>query len=153
MNKKRLAAMLVGVGLVAAACSSAADTTASATTAATPATSPASVTVEDQMSDGTAIVIASVDLPSAGFVAVHADNGGSPGPVIGRSDLLPAGTSDDVTVTLDEGLAESGVVWPMVHIDMDGDGEYTFQPPDNAVDVPGMTGDGTVAVVSVQINL
>ncbi len=31
-------------------------------------------------------------------------------------------------------LAESGLVWPMVHIDMDGDGEYTFQPPDN--DVP-----------------
>jgi len=155
MNKKRLAAMLVGIGLVAAACSTGADTASTTTVApaATPATSPASVAVDDQTSDGTTIVVASVDLPSAGFVAVHADNDGSPGPVIGRSDLLPAGTTDDVTITLDTALEGTSTVFPMVHIDMDGDGEYTFQPPDNVVDVPGMTVDGKVAVASARINL
>jgi len=155
MNKKRIAAMFVGVGLVAAACSSGTDTQATTTSEAmeTPATSPAAVTIEDQTSDGTSIVVGSVELPSAGFVVVHADNGGSPGALIGRSELLPAGTSDDVTVTLDTALEDTSIVWPMVHIDMDGDGEYTFAPPDNAVDVPGITGDGNVAVSSVQINL
>ena len=58
-----------------------------------------------------------------------------------------------MTVTLDEALTASGVVWPMVHIDMDGDGEYTFMPPGNANDVPGITDDGNVAVIPVQINL
>jgi hypothetical protein len=41
----------------------------------------------------------------------------------------------------------------MVHIDMDGDGEYTFVPLDNAIDVPGITEEGNVAVIPVQINL
>jgi len=156
MNKKRIAALLVGVGLVAAACSSSSDTAASTTTTAgseTPATSPASVTVEDQMSDGMTIVVKSVELPSAGFVAVHADNGGSPGAVIGHSDLLPSGTSDDVSVTLDEALEGTSIVWPMAHIDMDGDGEYTFMPPDNAIDVPAINADGNVAVAPAAVTL
>jgi hypothetical protein len=156
MNKKRIAALLVGVGLVAAACSSSSDTAASVTTttgAETPATSPTSIAVDDQTSDGMTIVVKTVNLPSSGFVAVHADADGSPGPVIGHSDILPAGENTDVTVTLDQTLTASGVVWPMVHIDMDGDGEYTFVPPDNAVDVPGITEDGNVAVIHVQVNL
>jgi hypothetical protein len=154
MNKKRIAALLMGVGLIAAACSSSSDSAASTTTtgvAETPATAPAAVTVEDQMSDGMTIVVKSVELPSAGFIAVHADNGGSPGAVIGHSDLLPAGTSDDVAVTLDTPLEGTSIVWPMVHIDMDGDGQYTFMPPDNAIDLPALFDNGDVAVVAVNL--
>ena len=155
MNKKRIAALLIGVGLVAAACSSNSDTASSSTTAGAeaPATSPASVTVGDQMSDGTTIVVKSVELPSAGFIAVHADNGGSPGAVIGHSDLLAAGTSDGVTVTLDTPLEGTSIVWPMAHIDMDGDGQYTFMPPDNAIDVPAINADGNVAVAPSAVTL
>lgn len=54
---------------------------------------------------------------------------GSPGPVIGHFELLQAGES------------------------IDGDGIYTFVPPDKAIDVPGITEDGNVAVIPVQINL
>jgi hypothetical protein len=147
----------MAIGLVAAACSSATtdETTTTAQDEGTEAvaTSPASLTAEDQTSDGTVIVIKSVELPAAGFIAVHADNGGSPGAVIGNSDLLPAGTSQDVSVLLDAPLEDTSVVWPMAHIDMDGDGEYTFEPPDNAIDVPGATADGNVAVTSVNIDV
>ena len=155
--KKRLAVLLIGLGLVAAACSSAAteETTTSTPDAgsAAPATAPALVGVEDQMSDGTTIIVASVELPSDGFIAVHADNAGSPGAVIGNSDLLPAGTSNDVSITLDTPLDGTSIVWPMAHIDIDGDGVYTFVPPDNAVDVPGVTADGNVAVASAAVTL
>ena len=152
--KQRIGLLLGIVALVAAACSS--GTTVETTTTAAgsvPATGPASVTVEDQMSDGTAIVIVSVELPSAGFIAVHADNGGSPGAVIGHSDLLPSGTSTNVTVTLDQPLEGTSIVWPMAHIDIDGDGVYTFNPPDNATDVPAVTADGNVAVAPALVTL
>ncbi|MCL1600015.1 MAG: hypothetical protein M3112_00590 [Actinomycetia bacterium] len=153
--KKRLAILLVAIGLIAAACSSSTQdtTTTSAGDAGAPATSPASVSVEDQMSDGTTIVVASVELPSAGFIAVHADNGGSPGAVIGHSDLLPAGTSEDVTVVLDTPIEGTSIVWPMAHIDIDGDGVYTFAPPDDAVDVPAINADGNVAVAPAAVML
>jgi hypothetical protein len=153
--KKRSALLLVGVSLVAAGCTNGAsdETTTTLDDGGVPATAPASVTVEDQMSDGTTIVVKSVELPSAGFIAVHADNGGSPGAVIGHSALLPAGTSNDVEVTLDAALEGTSVVWPMAHIDMDGDGGYTFMPPDNAIDVPATNADGNVAVAPAVVTL
>ncbi len=114
---------------------------------------PAAIVADDQESDGTSMVVASVSLPASGFVAVHGDGGGSPGAVIGHSDLLPAGESADVTVTFDEPLAASGVVFPMVHIDVDGDGVYEFEPPDETTDGPGVTADGAVAVVPATITV
>lgn len=116
------------------------------------ATAPASLTLADQDGDGTRVVIGAVELPSAGFVAVHGDGGGSPGPVIGVSDLLPAGTSNEVTVTFDEPLTESGTVFPMAHIDTDGNGVYEFGVVDGA-DGPGVTAEGDVAVGPVVITI
>ncbi len=149
---RNMALAVVAIALVAAACSTTEETTTT-TTLEAPPTGPSSVTFEDQASDGTSVVVTSVTLPAAGFVAVHADNNGSPGAVIGNSDLLPAGESTDVTVMLDEALAESAMVWPMIHIDMDRDGEYTFVPPDNAPDVPGTTADGMIAVLPVEVTI
>jgi S-layer glycoprotein len=119
----------------------------------TPQRAPSALEASDQDSDGTSIVIASVSLPAAGFVAIHSDADGAPGPVIGVSDILPAGESTDVVVNLMEALSGSATVWPMVHIDLDGDGVYTFQPPDNAIDLPGLTADGNVAVTSILIGM
>ena len=106
-----------------------------------------------QTSDGTSIVVDSVSLPAAGFIAVHANADGSPGAVIGHSDLLPAGTSTDVVVTLDQALTATDMVFPMAHLDVDDDGEYTFAPPDNAVDTPATTEDGSVAVVGAEVTV
>jgi hypothetical protein len=41
----------------------------------------------------------------------------------------------------------------MVHIDIDRDGEYTFVPPDNAIDLPGLSEDGMVAVLPVEVTI
>ena len=142
-----------------------ADTTDAATTVAAtgPATTggdsaepdsqPSSITVDAQESDGTTIVVASIDLPAPGFIAVHSDGGGSPGPVIGHSDLLPAGTSTDVSVTLDQPFDADATVYPMVHIDMNNNGVYEFAPPDVTTDGPGLTAEGDVAVTGAQITV
>lgn len=128
-----------------------AETTAPEATG--PATSPAEVSFEEQESDGTEIVIASVTLPSPGFIAVHGNDGGAPGPVIGHSDLLPAGTSTDVTVTLDTPLESTDLLFPMAHIDMNENGEYEFMPPDEVTDGPASTAAGAVAVVRAEVTV
>lgn len=152
--------LVAAVALVAAACGDDADDDAgggdggTTTTAAGAddeaggdvAMGPATLEVEDQSGSGATVVVASVTLPSDGFIAVHADADGSPGPVIGHSELLTAGTSTDVEVVLDEPLAEDAAVWPMAHIDTNGNGTYDFDPPDVTDDGPATFEDGSVAV-------
>ena len=116
--------------------------------------SPTEVVGEDQTSDGTTITAASITLPAPGFLTVHADDNGAPGPIIGHNPtLLPQGQSTDVTVDLYEPLTETATVWLMPHIDMDGDGQYTFNPPDELIDGPGIKADGDVAVTPITINI
>lgn len=163
---RRLVLMVAVLALVVAACGgtetterttseSVATTSSSAPdiSAAGPATSPAEVAFEAQESDGSSIVVASVTLPSPGFIAVHANADGSPGPIIGHSELLPEGTSTDVHVELDTPLESTDLLFPMAHIDMDENGEYEFAPPDNAVDIPATTADGAVAVVGAEVTV
>jgi len=159
MNRthRRLLVLVAATSLVAAACGgddddSSGDTTLAASSEEV-ATTPSSISADEQSSDGSTIVVASINLPSAGFIAVHADADGAPGPVIGNSELLPAGESTDVIVTLDTPLAASGTVFPMVHIDIDGDGVYDFAPPDETTDSPGTTAGGDVALVAVLVNV
>lgn len=116
---------------------------------AEPVTGPATIEAGDQSGDGTSVTVASVSLPTAGFVVIHADGGGSPGPILGWSDLLPAGDSSDVVVTLQEPIADSATVFPMAHVDANGNGEYEFMPPDVVIDVPATTADGGVAVLPI----
>jgi hypothetical protein len=158
-----LVAVIAVLAMVVAACDE--DSEETTTTAAEaepttvpaeaegPPTGPSSLTADAQESDGTTIVVASVTLPAPGFIAVHGDAEGSPGPVVGHSDLLPAGESTDVTVTLDEPLTESGTLWPMVHIDLNDNGEYEFFPPDETIDVPGVDDAGDVAVIPVEMTV
>lgn len=163
MSKRYLIAVMAVLAVVIAACdgeseettttAAEAEATTSAAGAEGPPTSPSSLTADPQESDGTTIVIASVSLPAPGFVAVHGDAEGSPGPVVGHSDLLPAGESTDVTVTLDEPLTESGTLWPMVHIDINDNGEYEFFPPDQTIDGPGVDDSGDVAVIPVEMTV
>ena len=162
---RRIPLALVAVALVAAACTSAAgnetttaqaeSTTAPApdTTDARPATAPASVVFEAQESDGSSIVVASVTLPAPGFIAVHSNSDGAPGPIIGHSDLLPEGTTTDVSVALDTPLEAAEILFPMAHIDINGNGVYEFAPPDNTIDGPAMTADGEVAVVGSEVTV
>lgn len=117
---------------------------------AAPPMGPAELTAEDQTGDGTEVTVASVTLPAAGFLVVHADADGAPGPVIGHTELLEEGESTDVVVPLDEPLTASATVWPMAHIDTDTNGEYDFDPPESTVDGPATDAAGDVVVVPVE---
>jgi hypothetical protein len=158
---KRLGLLMAVLVLVIAACADDAAEETTTTGAATdttgaaegPAVAPAEVVFDAQTSDGSSIVVASVTLPSPGFIAVHGNAEGSPGPVVGHSDLLPEGTSTDVTVTLDEPLTATDMLFPMAHIDFDEDGEYDFMPPDVTDDIPAQTEGGEVAVVGAEVTV
>jgi hypothetical protein len=157
---RRLLTLLAALALLGAACGDSDDDgdDTPATTAAAEAgdgveMAPASITADAQESDGTTVVVASITLPSPGFIAVHGDGDGGPGPVIGHSDLLPAGESTDVEVTLDEPLSGDATIWPMAHIDVDGDGVYEFLPPEETTDGPALTEEGDVAVVPAEVTV
>jgi plastocyanin len=91
------------------------------------------MTVSDQSGDGTRVTVASVTITGAdGFVVVHSDADGSPGPVIGHV-AIDEGTSTNVRVTLDTPLAADATVWPMLHVDAGTAGTYEFPGADGPV--------------------
>lgn len=93
-----------------------------------------SLTLEDQPR-GDGVMIKSLTLDKPGFVVVHKDGGGKPGPVIGNSKVIPAGTFNNVKVPFDS--AQAGArVFPMLHYD-NGNGIYEFPGPDGPVKVDG----------------
>lgn len=93
------------------------------------------VHAKDQfVSEGTvniAAVIAQVD----GWIVIHSDNEGRPGPVLGQAQVA-AGTNVDVAVTLEADA--TSVLWPMLHVDTGTVGTYEFGTVEGA--------DGPVAV-------
>ncbi len=121
--------------------------------ASDPVTGPSSIAASDQSGDGTTVTVDAVELPTDGFVVIHAEADGAPGPILGWSDLLPAGESTDVVVMLNEAIVESATVFPMAHVDANRNGEYEFMPPDVTIDVPALTADGDVAVLSISYDV
>jgi len=93
-----------------------------------------SLTLEDQPR-GEGVIIKSMTLDKPGFVVIHKDGGGKPGPVIGHSALISAGTHENVKVMFDSAQAGERV-FPMLHYD-DGDGQYKFPGPDGPVKADG----------------
>lgn len=105
--------------------------------------------VHDQLvTDGT-VTAASVTSAADGFLVIHSDNGGSPGPVLGYA-AVPAGTTTDVVVELaaDADLS-SGRVWPMLHVDTGEAGTYEFGIVEGA-DGPVRV-DGVVATFPISV--
>lgn len=154
---RRLTAILAALILVVAACGDDDDATATPDgaddTVETPPMGPSDLSAEDQTSDGTEVTVGAVTLPADGFVVIHADADGSAGPVIGHSDLLAAGASTDVVVTLDEPLAATATVWPMAHIDTNVNGAYDFAPPEVTDDGPATFEDGEVAMLPIEVTV
>lgn len=100
-----------------------------------------SLTLSDQSGDGNSVVVDEATISgSDGWIVIHADDGGAPGPVIGHV-ALPEGTSSDVEVELHEALSADATVWPMLHIDAGEAGVYEFPGADGPV-----TADGDVVV-------
>ena len=103
--------------------------------AADPAAASGSIQVEDQTSDGTSLKVDSVDLQGIdqGFIGVHMDLEGKPGPVVGVAPIKK-GSTEDVVVRLDQPAA-SGAYWPMLHVDDSTIGTYEF-PKVAGADLP-----------------
>jgi len=119
----------------------------------------ASVTVDDQTSDGTTVVIDSVDLSEPGFVALHDStllDGAVLDSVVGHSDYLDAGYHENVTVTLDSRQVDTQSLIAMPHMDSDGDTNYTFVESEGGADGPFTAGGGAVidsAAVTIEASL
>ncbi len=122
--------------------SSSADTSSPAASGSASAAT-GSLSAKDQSGDGTTLTVASVDLKGAdhGWISVHADLDGKPGPVVGNAKI-PGGASSDVKVTLDKKTA-TGAFWPMLHVDDQTVGTYEF-PKTAGADLPVKDGTNIV---------
>lgn len=129
------ALMLVACGSDKKTASTPAPVTTAAGASATAAPGAAitgSLDAADQTSDGTSITVKSVNITgSTGFIAIHADASGGPGPVVGHV-AIPEGDSTDVVVPLDA-KSPTGAYWPMLHVDAGTVGTYEFPGPDGPV--------------------
>jgi hypothetical protein len=89
--------------------------------------------------DSLTIQQALIDAP--GWLVIHADNEGRPGPVLGYAPLRP-GLNQNIDVALDPAAAGSQV-FPMLHYDTGEAGVYEFGSVDGA-DGPVRVGDAVV---------
>ncbi len=93
----------------------------------------ADVSMSTQQSDGTQVVIDSVDLAEGGFVAVHDASlfgGNVAGSVVGSSEYLEAGQHENVVITFDRPVNESTLLVAMAHKDTNGNEAYEFPDAD-----------------------
>lgn len=111
----------------------------------------------DQDVRGTTITIDSVVADADGFVVVHATDANGDlvlTPPLGVA-YVAAGTHTDLAIDLDPtelakyAYHQGGEVVPMLHVDADGDGVYSFP---NGPDVPVMV-DGAMVVATVDLML
>jgi hypothetical protein len=104
------------------------------------------VTVDDQALDEETmtVTIASVTSDGPGWIVIHADSDGAPGPVIGYEAVMD-GENTDVVVTVDlDGLTPT--LWAMLHTDAGELGVYEFPGADGPVRI-----DGSIVMSSFSI--
>ncbi len=82
------------------------------------------IDAHDQFIQNNQFVADAVTVQQDGWLVIHSDNNGAPGPVLGEERIL-AGTSTNVAVDLQtDGRTE--VLWPMLHVDTGTAGVYEF---------------------------
>ncbi len=84
------------------------------------------------------VTIVQATVAGPGWVVIHADNGGAPGPVIGHAPLVE-GVNTNVAVTIDTD-AVTPILHAMLHVDAGTVGIWEFPGPD----VPVKIGDAIV---------
>lgn len=144
------AGSLIVLALLLAACGSVAEPTTAPT--ATPTTLPAptstsvaettiipSVTVADQEIADSKVTIAEVVSNGPGWLVIHAQADGKPGPILGYSPVVE-GTSADVMVEIDLARATE-TLYAMLHTDAGEIGIWEFP---NGPDIPVMVGEQVI---------
>jgi len=153
----RLTLMMLALALAVSACAYESSGTTTTTSLdpdeIPPSTGPADLVLREQRTEGAGVVFESVTMPDPGFVVLYADEGGSPGEVIGTSAILSAGVIANVPVSFFVPLDGGAVIHAQIHIDMDRNEAFTYEPPDAFVDVPAVKANGEVALVVATIGL
>ncbi|WP_084049678.1 DUF7282 domain-containing protein [Deinococcus hopiensis] len=95
--------------------------------------------VASQITSTDALVIPAVVLDKPGYVAVHGEKDGKMvvDPPLGVSALLPAGLSRNVSVPLTPLATGVQTVYPMLHVEGNGNETYNFPGPDGPVTFEG----------------
>ena len=87
-----------------------------------------SVTVNDQETDGTSVIVAEAFSQGPGWMVIHSQVNGTVGPAIGETHLNP-GDYKNIVVKIDPAQA-TPVMYAMLHIDAGTLGTYEFPGPD-----------------------
>ncbi len=119
-------------------------------------TASATVSISDQPTDGSSVVVDRTEMANGGFVAIHDSSlldGATFESVRGVSPKLGAGVHEDVRVTLDEPLQNDDTVIPMPHRDTDDDGSYDFVTSNGEDDGPYTDKDGNIVLDSASAEL
>jgi hypothetical protein len=85
---------------------------------------------------GAAVKVNTAYFEEPGFVVIHADEDGQPGPVLGSSGLLPKGEISGLNITLSRSSKDGEKLHAMLHADTDGDGAFS------SADAPLKGGNG-----------
>lgn len=121
----------------------------------------ATVTFSDQtVENGTAnVTVDSANLSDGGFVAIHStpvvnetQNITAVDSVVGVSEYLGNGTSENITVTLDEPLTENQTLVAMPHLDTNDNEVYDFVTSEGEAD-SAYTADGAPVTDSASITV
>jgi hypothetical protein len=87
-----------------------------------------SVVVQDQSIVDSRVVILKIVSATPGWIVIHIDNAGKPGPVVGYA-AVRAGENLDVVVAIDAKKA-TPVLYAMLHVDAGVVGSYEFPGAD-----------------------
>jgi len=87
---------------------------------------------------GNQVVISQIDSPANGWVVIHRSNESNDGPqvpeIIGKT-MVETGSNTNVSIQLEEGVANDETLWAMLHEDTGTIGEYEFDG-ENGLDLP-----------------
>jgi hypothetical protein len=97
----------------------------------------------EMSSDENTISLQSVEITNPGFILIRRDQQGTPDEIIGVSDFLPAGVSDNVVIKLTGEVTQGEILYAMVYADNTADGKFT---PNG--DEPSKDPDGNLAIYS-----
>jgi hypothetical protein len=125
---------------------------AAAPSSAAPAAATGTLEATDQTSDGTSVTVDSVSIDAGGmggWIALHQDADGKPGPVK-YFVQVPAGASTDVAIPTPEGIT-TGAYWPMLHVDDGEVGTYEF-PQVQGADLPAKA-DGMIVMKMINVTV
>jgi len=103
------------------------------------------ILVNSQTSDNALVLVSRVVSEGPGWLVIHAEAGGAPGPVLGWAPVR-----EGVNRNLRVRIASSGAtqyLWAMLHVDAGRQGQYQFPGPDAPV-----TSDGQVVMKRFRLN-